>query len=147
LIHYILKLDVKEEFTKEVIKIIGKPTEYNQQSVSSKGCFYIKISAPTTTNKIKRDINGDYIFTGKKLIGPDRSLNYFSLIKNSNISKESIVVKIKAPHLNEIVTGNTAPSGYIIGKSNNSIFSLEKNEVTNYGKQLYDIAVKMLYAS
>ena len=159
LVYYILKLDSDGLYTNKLLSLIGNIDNYNNISLYTKGCFYIKICSPTNSKKIQNDMNGFFIFTGQKIIGPFKNLNYFDIFsKNINYQKilqyfdivdkyndDWIMIYVKAPNKSDILKASLVTIGYIIGYSNNAIFSTDRPTVTRYGKKLYDLVITKMY--
>lgn len=160
LIHYVIKLDHNGTLLGELLPLIGNPSTYNQLSVSTNGCFYIKIGSPKKTKLIKKSMNGHYLYTGSQLLGPYENIGDFDLIKESTSNttlerdkkalqkqgKKPLIVGIRAPGKNETVGGvSLTPIGYIVGKSKEPIFLPDQPGVTDYGKRLYQLVVTAMF--
>jgi len=140
LIHYVIKLDENGESIGKLLQLINNPDLYNQISVGSRGCYYIKLMSPRENKIIQREINGCYFYRKNTLKGP-LSHNYSYLCN----SLKSTWVNIKAPRKNEIVGPSITAVGYVWGCSSRAVFSAKTPNFTSYGRKLYQLSSRMLY--
>jgi hypothetical protein len=160
IMHYIVKHDKSGLATRELLTLTDNPKVYNQQSVNSHGCFYIKLGSPEAQKTVRADLNGQYLYTGSQLIGPYENTSSFDALLNNTddevLVKDLAMIKkrgdhatlvtIRAPRLGEQVGGGLSPIGYVAGYSDRPIFSPHRPGVTQYGKELYDIITDSLYS-
>lgn len=154
LVHYLVKLAENDPIKRgQILRIIGNPQKYNASAVSERGGFYIKVGGPTKKTEIKRDVNGPWSWVSGDLRGLPRhpDINPNSVYTRNaalavlGLSPSEVPVWIKGPKVGEVVGGELAPIGYIVGSAL-QVFDPVRPDVTPQGKAMYDRVCEMLYA-
>lgn len=152
LFHYWVKLNSTKAISECIGSIIVSEEEYNESSLSSAGCFYIKLNPPKSLKTTQKDITGTYIFNGKTITKCLENSSFIRTILDSHSTPNAhtsnltqTTLFIQTPCKGVKVGGEVTSFGYITGKSRAPIFSQTEQKFSKYGQKLVDLVIKEIF--
>jgi hypothetical protein len=143
IIHYLLKFAERDpSIVPKIRKLIADTDSYNRESVNSSGGYYIKIGAPKNEQEISVDMNGAWAYDRKT-----EEIRQMERITAQDIytgrppplKADEVAIYIKGPNKGDMVGGQLAPVGYIIGNSQDGepVFKPDEQGITEFGLKMY----------